>query len=295
MGCLGAEVGVRDMSAMRSRMPVVDEDSQFIENVVDIYRCAKVVKGGRRFSFSALVTVGDGSGKIGIGYGKANEVPPAVEKARKIARNAMKPVILDGTTIPHQVLGRYGASKVVLVPAGRGTGVIAGASVRAVLECAGVSDVLTKAYGSTSPKNLVKATLNGLNQLRSLDMIQKLRGVDVPISNRRRNRMEAAAAAELKEKQAREAVEAKQSAIKEAGPKSEPATKPSSESTGESSTESKAAPVKAETAAPEKTAAEKMAPETAAPKTAAPESETKPAAPVSETKPEAESKSETES
>ena len=252
-------------------MPVADEDSQFIENVVDIYRCAKVVKGGRRFSFSALVTVGDGSGQIGIGYGKANEVPPAVEKARKIARNAMKSVVLDGTTIPHQVLGRYGASKVVLVPAGRGTGVIAGASVRAVLECAGVSDVLTKAYGSTSPKNLVKATLDGLNQLRSLSMIQKLRGVEVPISERRRNRMHAAAAAERREKQAREAGAAKQSAVTEAGPKSGPSAEPEAESN--------AAPAK---------------PEASAPKQAAPENETKPelnAETKPETKPETETKS----
>ncbi len=254
-------------------MPVADEDSQFIENVVDIYRCAKVVKGGRRFSFSALVTVGDGSGQVGIGYGKANEVPPAVEKGRKIARNAMKSVVLDGTTIPHQVLGRYGASKVVLVPAGRGTGVIAGASVRAVLECAGVSDVLTKAYGSTSPKNLVKATLDGLNQLRSLSTIQKLRGVVVPVSERRRNRMDAAAAAERREKQAREAVAAKQSAVTEAAPKSAPSAKPSTEPKAESN----AAPVKPEASAPEQ---------------AAPQSETKPetnAETQSETKPETKS------
>lgn len=193
------------MGGMRRRPhQATKEDDGFVENVVNIYRCAKVVKGGRRFSFSALVTVGDGAGKVGIGYGKANEVPPAVEKGRKIARAVMKPVNLDGTTIPHRVVGRFRSSKVVLVPAGRGTGVIAGASVRAVLECAGVHDVLTKAYGSTSPKNLVKATLNGLNQLRTPDTIRALRGVDIPISDRRRQRIEAAEVAKLREEQAKE-------------------------------------------------------------------------------------------
>lgn len=192
------------MAGMRRRPhQAPKEDDGFVENVVNIYRCAKVVKGGRRFSFSALVTVGDGAGKVGIGYGKANEVPPAVEKGRKIARAVMKPVNLDGTTIPHRVVGTFRSSKVVLVPAGRGTGVIAGASVRAVLECAGVHDVLTKAYGSTSPKNLVKATLNGLNQLRTPDTIRALRGVEIPISDRRRQRIEAAEAAKLREEQAK--------------------------------------------------------------------------------------------
>jgi small subunit ribosomal protein S5 len=150
------------------------------EAVVKIYRCATVVRGGRRFSFAALVVVGDGRGNVGIGYGKANEVPPAVDKARKIARNSMVRVNLAASTIPHRAIGKYGSSKVALLPAGLGTGVIAGASVRAVLEMAGVHDVLTKAYGSTSPKNLVKATLHGLRQLRSRETIQSLRGVDIP-------------------------------------------------------------------------------------------------------------------
>jgi small subunit ribosomal protein S5 len=162
-----------------------DEDSGLQEHVVNIYRCAKVVKGGRRFSFSALVVVGDGDGKVGIGYGKANEVPPAVEKAKKIAARNMEPVSLEGTTIPHRVAGRFRASKVVLVPAGGGTGVIAGAAVRAVLEAAGVHDVLTKAYGSTSPKNLVKATMDGLRRLRSHETVRALRNVDVPMDEKR--------------------------------------------------------------------------------------------------------------
>lgn len=149
------------------------------EVVVRVYRCATVVKGGRRFSFGALVVVGDRKSKIGIGYGKANEVPNAVEKATKAARRAMISVKLNGTTIPHQTTGRYGASKVILIPAGEGTGVIAGASVRAVMELAGVKDVLTKCYGSTSPKNLVKAAFEGLTALRSKEDVARLRDVSI--------------------------------------------------------------------------------------------------------------------
>lgn len=145
------------------------------ENVVRVYRCATVVKGGRRFSFGALVVVGDRRGKVGIGYGKANEVPNAVEKATKAARRAMVSVKLSGTTIPHQINGRFGASKVTLIPAGEGTGVIAGSSVRAVMELAGVKDVLTKCYGSTSPKNLVKAAFGALTSLRSKEDVSRLR------------------------------------------------------------------------------------------------------------------------
>lgn len=147
------------------------------ENVVKIYRCATVVRGGRRFSFGTLVVVGDRKGRVGIGYGKAKEVPSSVEKAKKIATRAMKPVKLQGGTIPHRVIGRFGASHVVLVPASPGTGVIAGSSVRAVLELAGVHDVLTKSYGSNSPKNLVRATYNGLRQLVSREDVERLRGV----------------------------------------------------------------------------------------------------------------------
>jgi len=149
------------------------------EKVVNIYRSATVVKGGRRFSFGALVVVGDRAGQVGVGYGKANEVPQAVEKGIKNARKDMRRISLKGTTMPHQVVGRYGASKVVLVPASGGTGVIAGSSVRAVLELAGVHDVLTKSYGSTSAKNLVKATLDGLMRLRSAEQVEALRGVSL--------------------------------------------------------------------------------------------------------------------
>jgi len=163
----------------RDYTPQIEEEKVVEEEVVKVYRCATVVRGGRRFSFAALVVVGDRAGNVGIGYGKANEVPPAVEKGIKNARKAMVKVSLKGTTIPHRVVGRFGASKVVMVPASEGTGVIAGASVRPVLELAGVHDVLTKSYGSNSPKNLVKATLAGLMSLRSKETIQELRGVKI--------------------------------------------------------------------------------------------------------------------
>jgi small subunit ribosomal protein S5 len=147
------------------------------ENVVRISRCATVVKGGRRFSFGALVVVGDKRGRVGIGYGKSIEVPSAVEKAKKIAQRSMVRVKLVGGTLPHRVVGTCGASRVVMVPASPGTGVIAGTSVRAVLELAGVRDVLTKSNGSNGPKNLVQATLNGLMSLMSREDVERLRGV----------------------------------------------------------------------------------------------------------------------
>ncbi len=153
------------------------EERPFEDTVVKVYRCAKVVKGGRRFNFGALVVVGDRSGTVGIGYGKANEVPQAVEKGIKDAKKNLHKVILDGRTIPHQITSKYGATKITIVPASAGTGVIAGSSARAVLEYAGVQDVLTKVYGSTSAKNVVKATLNGLLKLRSKEMVETLRGV----------------------------------------------------------------------------------------------------------------------
>ena len=156
------------------------EEGGIESSVVRIYRCAKVVKGGRTFSFGALVVAGDRRGSIGIGYGKANEVPPSVEKATKDARKAMFKVNLKGTTIPHQVQGTSGASKVVLVPARPGTGVTAGKSVRPCLELAGITDILTKAYGSTSPKNLVKATIAALQQLHSREQVEDVRGVQLP-------------------------------------------------------------------------------------------------------------------
>lgn len=153
------------------------EEKPLEDTVVKIYRCSKVVKGGRRFSFAALVAVGDRAGNVGIGYGKAKEVPLAVEKGMKDAKKSMHAIALVGTTIPHKIIGRFRATKVVLVPASPGTGVIAGSSARAVLEYAGVHDVLTKVYGSTSAKNVVKATLDGLKRLRSKDEIEALRGV----------------------------------------------------------------------------------------------------------------------
>ncbi|MHC4646488.1 MAG: 30S ribosomal protein S5 [Planctomycetota bacterium] len=149
------------------------------ETVVKVYRCSKVVKGGRRFSFAALVVVGDRAGTVGVGYGKANEVPLAVEKGIKDAKKALHKVALLGRTIPHQIDGKYRATKIALVPASPGTGVIAGSSARAVLELAGVQDVLTKVFGSTSAKNVVKATLDGLLKLRSKEMVESLRGVEV--------------------------------------------------------------------------------------------------------------------
>ncbi len=149
------------------------------EFVVRVYRCATVVKGGRRFSFGALVAAGDRRGRVGIGYGKANEVPPAVEKAKKKATRALVAVPLVGQTIPHEITGHYGASRVRLIPASEGTGVIAGESVRAVLELAGIKDCLTKVYGSTSPKNVVKAVLDGLSRLRTVEMVEALRGVKI--------------------------------------------------------------------------------------------------------------------
>ncbi|MFH0981391.1 MAG: 30S ribosomal protein S5 [Planctomycetota bacterium] len=153
--------------------------TEFDEVVVKIYRCATVVKGGRRFSFSAMVVVGDRNGRVGIGYGKAPEVPSAVEKARKIATRAMQPITRRGTTIPHRVTAKFGAAQVILVPASPGTGVIAGASVRPVLELAGIRDVLTKCYGSSNPKNLVRATYRALTSLLDRRKVGQFRGVEL--------------------------------------------------------------------------------------------------------------------
>ena len=163
----------------RDRHEQAEDDSGLQEKVVQIYRCAKVVKGGRKFSFSALVVVGDGAGKVGIGYGKANEVPLAVEKSRGEATKEMFDVPLRGNTIPHKVVGRFGASKIILIPASPGTGVIAGKNIRPLFELAGIQDLLTKAYGSSCPKNLLRAGVDGLMKLRSAEQIKKLRGVEV--------------------------------------------------------------------------------------------------------------------
>ncbi|MBN1845101.1 MAG: 30S ribosomal protein S5 [Sedimentisphaerales bacterium] len=165
---------------MSAKRQAAAEESPFEEQVVKVFRCATVVKGGRRFSFAAMVVVGDRQGQVGIGYGKANEVPPAVEKAIKDARKKIQRVNIFGTTIPHEVKAKYRATRVVLVPASEGTGVIAGSAARAVLELAGVHNVLTKVYGSTSAKNVVKATLQALQQLCSRKQIETLRGVTIP-------------------------------------------------------------------------------------------------------------------
>ncbi len=152
---------------------------ELIDKVIKIKRCAAVVKGGRRFSFAAMVVVGNGRGKVGWGYGKANEVPPSVEKAVKDGSRSMFEISLDAGTIPHQVEGRFGAARVVLVPASAGTGVIAGDAVRAVCEAAGIHNILTKSFGSNNPVNLVKASIEALKQLRTRSDIERLRGVSL--------------------------------------------------------------------------------------------------------------------
>jgi small subunit ribosomal protein S5 len=152
------------------------------DRVVKIRRCAAVVKGGRRFSFNALVVVGDKHGRVACGYGKANEVPPAVEKATKDAQETLKrqkTVSMRGETIPHRIVGRFGGSRVILVPAGPGTGVKAGPGVRDVLEVCGIRNILTKVHGSANPINLVKATIRGLLLLRTREEVSQLRGVSL--------------------------------------------------------------------------------------------------------------------
>jgi len=170
--------------------------SQFEERVVAINRVAKVVKGGRRFSFTALVVVGDGNGKVGVGYGKAKEVPSAIQKGVEVAKKNFFAVPMIGSTITHEVLGQDAAAKVLLKPASPGTGVIAGGPVRAVLEAAGVSDVLSKSLGSSNAINIVHATVAGLKSLKRPHELAALRGLDLEeMSPITASRMKAAAAA----------------------------------------------------------------------------------------------------
>jgi len=155
------------------------EDSGIVERTVKIKRCSAVVKGGRRFSFAAMVVCGDGKGKVGWGYGKANEVGPSVEKANKQAMRTMVQVPMVDGALPHRVDGRFGAARVVLLPAGPGTGIIAGSAVRAVCEAAGVKNILTKSFGSNNPVTLVKATIEALRAVRTKEDVERLRGVQL--------------------------------------------------------------------------------------------------------------------
>ncbi len=159
---------------------IIDESSSIESTTVGVYRTSSTVAGGRRFSFAAMVVVGDRHGRAGVGYAKSNQVPQSIEKAQKEGRRKMGAFQLQGKTIPHLVVGRFGATTVKLMPAAPGTGVIAGAAVRAVLEMIGVADCLTKVYGSSNPKNVVKATIGALETLRSRQQVESLRGVSLP-------------------------------------------------------------------------------------------------------------------
>ena len=168
--------GRRDRGPAQAREP---RSKLYSEDVVKINRCAKVVKGGKRFSFAAFVVLGDGKGKVGFGKGKAKEVASSIDKAVRDGEKVVKPYPIVNGTIPHEVEGRFGSAKVRLIPAADGTGVIAGKSVRAVLEKVGVHNILTKAYGNHNPVNLIRATLDALSRLRTREQYQQLRGVQL--------------------------------------------------------------------------------------------------------------------
>jgi len=165
---------------MQNRARNTDQSKpDLVEKVVHIGRVTKVVKGGRNFRFSALVVVGDENGKVGVGTGKAAEVPEAIRKAIEAAKRDMVKVPMVGTTIPHEVVGRYGAGKVIMMPAKEGTGIIAGGPVRAVLQCAGVRDIRAKSIGSNNPRNMVNATMEGIGRLKTVAQVARLRGKTV--------------------------------------------------------------------------------------------------------------------